>query len=59
MAYKEALQRFKGVVPAIKDNSQIFAWCMYVMVFLVNFGFDSKMTGLIIAFPEFRKDYGY
>lgn len=40
-----------------KDKRYVF-WSLYIMSLVFGWGYDSGLSGVAIAFPEFRKVYG-
>jgi MFS family permease len=40
-----------------KDKRYVF-WALYVMALVFGWGYDQGLSGVAIAFPEFRKVYG-
>jgi MFS family permease len=40
-----------------KDKRYVF-WSLYIMSLVFGWGYDSGLSGVAIAFPEFRKAYG-
>lgn len=43
---------------AIKKDKRFVWWTLYVMLLVFGWGYDAGLSGVAIAFPEFRKHYG-
>jgi SP family general alpha glucoside:H+ symporter-like MFS transporter len=43
---------------AIKKDKRFVIWTLYVMLLVFGWGYDAGLSGVAIAFPEFRKHYG-
>ncbi|THZ21846.1 hypothetical protein D6C90_09472 [Aureobasidium pullulans] len=43
---------------AIKKDKRFVWWNLYVMLLVFSWGYDAGLSGVAIAFPEFRKHYG-
>ncbi|KAH0270388.1 hypothetical protein KCU91_g8098, partial [Aureobasidium melanogenum] len=43
---------------AIKKDRRFVWWTLYVMLLVFSWGYDAGLSGVAIAFPEFRKHYG-
>ncbi|CAD0028191.1 unnamed protein product [Aureobasidium pullulans] len=43
---------------AIKKDKRFVWWTLYVMLLVFSWGYDAGLSGVAIAFPEFRKHYG-
>ncbi|CAD0114537.1 unnamed protein product [Aureobasidium uvarum] len=44
---------------AIKKDKRFVWWTLYVMLLVFGWGYDAGLSGVAIAFPEFRKHYGH
>ncbi|KAL2840357.1 general substrate transporter [Aspergillus pseudodeflectus] len=51
--------KWKKSVSAFRQHKRVSFWCIIIMMFLVNFGFDALISGQALAFPAFREDYGH
>ncbi|KAH7129970.1 general substrate transporter [Dactylonectria estremocensis] len=50
---------WKQNLSTFKNHKRVSFWCISVLLFLVNFGFDSMISGQALAFQAFREDYGH
>ena len=55
MTPKEQWRKLWG---AIKAEKRFCMWTLYTMLLVFSWGYDSGLSGVAIAFPEFRKYYG-
>ncbi|KAG5795401.1 hypothetical protein H9Q69_005559 [Fusarium xylarioides] len=53
------IAQWKENLLAFKKHKRLSLWCVAILMLLVNFGFDSLISGQALAFPAFRKDYGH
>ncbi|KAG7416703.1 MFS transporter fmqE [Fusarium oxysporum f. sp. raphani] len=56
---KFGIAQWKNNLRAFKKHKRLSLWCVAILMLLVNFGFDSPISGQALAFPAFRKDYGH
>ena len=52
---REQWRRLRG---AIRAEKRFCLWTLYTMLLVFSFGYDAGLSGVAIAFPEFRKAYG-
>ncbi|KAL2802989.1 general substrate transporter [Aspergillus granulosus] len=43
---------------AMKEDRRFCCWTLYAMLLVFGWGYDSGLSGVAIAFPEFRRYYG-
>lgn len=55
MTPKEQLRKLWG---AIRAEKRFCLWTLYTMLLVFSWGYDAGLSGVAIAFPEFRKAYG-
>ncbi|KAJ5134452.1 hypothetical protein N7448_000529 [Penicillium atrosanguineum] len=55
MTPKEQWRQLWG---AIKAEKRFCIWTLYTMLLVFSWGYDAGLSGVAIAFPEFRKAYG-
>jgi SP family general alpha glucoside:H+ symporter-like MFS transporter len=51
-------EQYRQLFAAIKKDKRFVLWAFYVMSLVFGWGYDAGLSGVAIAFPEFRKDYG-
>lgn len=51
-------EQYRRLWAAIKADKRFVCWTLYVMVLVFSWGYDANLSGVAIAFPEFRKEYG-
>jgi MFS family permease len=42
----------------MKDDRRFCCWTLYAMLLVFGWGYDFRLSGVAIAFPEFRRYYG-
>lgn len=57
-APKTAKEQYQRLWKAIKAEKRFVLWTLYVMLIVFGWGFDNGLSGVAIAFPDFRKRYG-
>lgn len=50
--------RWKNNIRSFGQHKRVSLCCVAVLTLLVNFGFDSLISGQALAFTQFRMDYG-
>lgn len=53
-----AKQQYKQLWAALKADSRYCWWALYCMLLVFGWGYDAGLSGVAIAFPEFREVYG-
>ncbi|TDZ20968.1 Major facilitator-type transporter ecdC [Colletotrichum orbiculare MAFF 240422] len=53
-----AKQQYARLWTNLKKDKRYVLWALYVMSLVFGWGYDSGLSGVAIAFPEFRKAYG-
>lgn len=53
-----AKQQYQQLWAALKKDRVFVFWALYVMSLVFGWGYDAGLSGVAIAFPEFRKVYG-
>ncbi|PPJ58756.1 hypothetical protein CBER1_08372 [Cercospora berteroae] len=53
-----AKEQYAQLWAAIKADSRYCWWALYCMILVFGWGYDAGLSGVAIAFPEFRKVYG-
>lgn len=53
-----AKQQYAKLWSAIKAEKQFVWWTLYTMLLVFSWGYDVGLSGIAIAFPEFREVYG-
>ncbi|KAF4973864.1 hypothetical protein FZEAL_9182 [Fusarium zealandicum] len=53
-----AKQQYAQLWASLKKDRQFVFWALYVMSLVFGWGYDAGLSGVAIAFPEFRKVYG-
>lgn len=51
-------QQYQQLWAALKKDKVFVFWTLYVMSLVFGWGYDAGLSGVAIAFPEFRKVYG-
>lgn len=54
-----AKEQYGKLWAAIKADGRFCWWTAYVMVLVFGWGYDAGLSGAAVAFPAFRKDYGF
>ncbi|KAJ5281035.1 hypothetical protein N7478_006407 [Penicillium angulare] len=55
MTTKEQWRKFWA---AIQADKRFCLWTLYTMLLVFSWGYDAGLSGVAIAFPDFRKTYG-
>lgn len=55
---KTAKQQYQQLWANMKEDKRYVLWSLYIMTLVFGWGYDSGLSGLAIAFPEFRQVYG-
>lgn len=53
-----AKQQYQQLWAALKADSRYSWWALYCMFLVFGWGYDAGLSGVAIAFPEFREVYG-
>lgn len=53
-----AKQQYRQLWAAIKAEKRFCWWTLYCMLLVFGWGYDAGLSGVAIAFPEFREVYG-
>jgi SP family general alpha glucoside:H+ symporter-like MFS transporter len=53
-----AKEQYQQLWTNLKKDKHFVFWALYVMALVFGWGYDSGLSGVAIAFPEFRKVYG-
>jgi SP family general alpha glucoside:H+ symporter-like MFS transporter len=53
-----AKEQYRKLWTAIKEDKRFVWWTLYVMLLVFSWGYDAGLSGVAIAFPEFRETYG-
>jgi SP family general alpha glucoside:H+ symporter-like MFS transporter len=53
-----AKEQYRKLWTAIKADKRFVWWTLYVMLLVFSWGYDAGLSGVAIAFPEFREYYG-
>ena len=53
-----AKEQYSRLWTAIKADRRFVWWALYVMVLVFGWGYDAGLSGVAIAFPDFREAYG-
>lgn len=53
-----AKQQYAQLWAALKADSRYSWWALYCMLLVFGWGYDAGLSGVAIAFPEFREVYG-
>ncbi|KAJ5111184.1 hypothetical protein N7532_001719 [Penicillium argentinense] len=53
-----AKEQLRQLWAAIRSEKRFCWWTLYTMLLVFSWGYDSGLSGIAIAFPEFRKAYG-
>lgn len=53
-----AKEQYAKLWAAIKAEKRFVWWTLYVMMLVFGWGYDAGLSGVAIAFPEFREVYG-
>ncbi|KEY64577.1 hypothetical protein S7711_03639 [Stachybotrys chartarum IBT 7711] len=53
-----AKQQYQQLWGALKKDKVFVFWALYVMSLVFAWGYDAGLSGVAIAFPEFRRVYG-
>ncbi|OQE29866.1 hypothetical protein PENSTE_c002G07012 [Penicillium steckii] len=51
-------EQWRRLWVSIKDEKRFCWWTLYTMLLVFSWGYDAGLSGVAIAFPEFRKAYG-
>ncbi|KAH8171952.1 sugar transporter domain-containing protein [Sarocladium implicatum] len=51
-------QQYARLWANLKKDKRYVCWALYVMALVFGWGYDQGLSGVAIAFPEFRKAYG-
>ncbi|CAG8909798.1 unnamed protein product [Penicillium egyptiacum] len=51
-------EQWRKLCGAIWAEKRFCLWTLYTMLLVFSWGYDAGLSGLAIAFPEFRKAYG-
>ncbi|KAJ4322475.1 hypothetical protein N0V84_004831 [Fusarium piperis] len=51
-------QQYQRLWANLKKDKRYVLWSLYIMSLVFGWGYDSGLSGVAIAFPEFRKEYG-
>ena len=51
-------QQYARLWANLKKDKRFVLWALYVMTLVFGWGYDQGLSGVAIAFPEFRKAYG-
>ncbi|KAH7007770.1 general substrate transporter [Ilyonectria destructans] len=51
-------QQYQRLWTNLKKDKRYVLWSVYIMSLVFGWGYDSGLSGVAIAFPEFRKAYG-
>lgn len=51
-------QQYQRLWFNLKKDKRYVLWSLYIMSLVFGWGYDSGLSGVAIAFPEFRKAYG-
>jgi MFS transporter, SP family, general alpha glucoside:H+ symporter len=51
-------QQYQQLWANLKKEKRFVLWAFYVMSLVFGWGYDAGLSGVAIAFPEFRKEYG-
>lgn len=51
-------QQYQRLWANLKKDKRFVFWALYVMSLVFGWGYDQGLSGVAIAFPEFRKVYG-
>ncbi|KAF4463266.1 hypothetical protein FALBO_9906 [Fusarium albosuccineum] len=51
-------QQYQRLWTNLKKDKRYVLWSLYIMSLVFGWGYDSGLSGVAIAFPEFRKEYG-
>ncbi|KAM0546905.1 hypothetical protein ACHAO7_007595 [Fusarium culmorum] len=51
-------QQYQRLWTNLKKDKRYVLWSLYIMSLVFGWGYDSGLSGVAIAFPEFRKVYG-
>ena len=54
-----AKEQYRKLWAAIKADKRFCIWTLYTMLLVFGWGFDNGLSGVAIAFPEFREYYGH
>lgn len=54
-----AKEQYRKLWAAIKADKRFVWWTLYVMLLVFSWGYDAGLSGVAIAFPEFREYYGH
>ncbi|KAK2596617.1 hypothetical protein QQS21_006293 [Conoideocrella luteorostrata] len=51
-------EQYRQLWANLKKDKHFVFWALYVMTLVFGWGYDAGLSGVAIAFPEFRKEYG-
>jgi SP family general alpha glucoside:H+ symporter-like MFS transporter len=51
-------QQYQRLWANLKKDKRYVLWALYIMSLVFGWGYDAGLSGVAIAFPEFRKVYG-
>ena len=51
-------QQYQRLWTNLKKDKRYVLWSLYIMSLVFGWGYDQGLSGVAIAFPEFRKVYG-
>ncbi|KAJ5358603.1 uncharacterized protein N7496_011016 [Penicillium cataractarum] len=51
-------EQWRKLWKAIQAEKRFCLWTLYTMLLVFSWGYDAGLSGVAIAFPEFRKAYG-
>lgn len=51
-------EQYKQLWANLKKDRRYVLWSLYIMSLVFGWGYDAGLSGVAIAFPEFRKAYG-
>lgn len=52
-------EQYKQLWANLRKDRRFVLWALYVMMLVFGWGYDAGLSGVAIAFPEFRKEYGH
>lgn len=51
-------EQWRKLLGAIRAEKRFCLWTLYTMLLVFSWGYDAGLSGVAIAFPDFRKVYG-
>lgn len=54
-----AKEQYQKLWAAIKEDKRFCLWTLYTMMLVFAWGYDAGLSGVAIAFPAFREQYGH